>query len=168
MDGGPNPALFLMQRFILAPSCAAFLFFGVWALVERHWLSATLLLTACFFAAAIGYGLSESGSGSQLPVPGEIPPGSGGEEMEPDDSQALARGIVRANILFSCLLMGLVWSERLPLIRSAMFVVLFSILFPAATALFCIVGEQMMTQHPGGRRRMHQGPPQHPGATPTH
>jgi hypothetical protein len=88
--------------------------------------------------------------------------------MDPDDSQALARGIVRTNILFSCLLMGLVCAEGLPLIRSAVFVVLFSILFPAAASLFCVMGEQMMRQHRDRARWTHRGPPRHPGARPAH
>lgn len=165
MDGGPHPAVFLLQRFILGPSCALFAGFGVWALVERHWLTGTLLLTACFFGVAIGYGLSAGGN--DVPAAGEAS-GPDEDETEPDDARPLARGIIRANILFSLLLMGLVWSERLPLIRSAVFVVLFSILFPAAAALFCLVGEQMMARSRDGQRRIHRGPPRHPGITGAH
>ena len=166
------PALFLLERFILRPAALASAAFGAWALLIRHWYSGAFLLLACTGMALIARGLKRRETQLRRAVPAARPfqsldEDNLDEDVELDDSQDLAKAIVKSNVLLCILLAGLIWSEHLPVMRSAVFLVLFSIVYPAAVALFCLGGERVLRE----RASDHSAPPHLPpwhGATRPH
>ena len=162
MWAGPHPALYLFVRFILDPCSAGLAALGVWALLGRHWISGSILLAGSGIAAFMARGLARQARRAPVSLR-PIQPDEPEEETIPDDSYALAHAIVAANVLFCALLMGLAWAEHFSLVRSAVFVILFSIVFPAAAALFCLGGEQMLRA-----RSTHRGWPPWGGAPHRH
>ncbi|MFP5227400.1 MAG: hypothetical protein ACLGXA_07190 [Acidobacteriota bacterium] len=124
---------------------------GGLALVHHHWISAALLFAGALLLGWLARGLFRSEKQTLPAIPESL-----ADEADPEDAQELARAIVRANIVLSLVLFGLVWSERYPLLHASVFVVLFSILFPAAAALACLGGERCLRAGDSGIRG---GPP---------